>query len=146
MRALEVHRLSGRTFSELEAGFQPRPVLGARFRVVHASPPRWVLHDRIRRRAAGWLRGGWPEEAGALRARYGPDIPGLRVLGYPEAAAVHDGTSTVEDAEERVVVATRRYARAQETWFRKHDVVWRGDPADPAAAAALEDALREAMP
>lgn len=146
LRALEVHRLSGKTFSELEEGFQPTPILGARFAILHASPGRDLLHARIRARAEAWLRDGWPQEVARLRERYGPDIPGLEVLGYPEAGAVLDGRLTREEALERIVVATRRYARAQETWFRKEDARWRGDPADPAALDALETALRAAIP
>lgn len=125
-RALEIQELSGRPLSEHEQEFAPSAVCGAAFAVVHLSPPRPFLHDRIERRARAWLRGPWQAELRALLAA-GHDAtePGLSVLGYPEVLASLRGE--LEDAQliERVVTATRRYARQQETWFRKEECVER---------------------
>ncbi|MBF6506015.1 tRNA (adenosine(37)-N6)-dimethylallyltransferase MiaA, partial [Nocardia farcinica] len=41
-----------------------------------------------------------------------------RAIGYAQMLAVLDGTLTPEQAAEQTVVATRRFARRQETWFR----------------------------
>jgi len=41
-----------------------------------------------------------------------------RALGYSQFLRVIDGTSTVEDAAEETIVATRQFARRQLTWFR----------------------------
>jgi tRNA dimethylallyltransferase len=41
-----------------------------------------------------------------------------RALGYSQFLRVVDGTSTVADAAEETIVATRQFARRQLTWFR----------------------------
>ena len=53
------------------------------------------------------------------------DAAGLRegrtasqAIGYAPVLEVLDGTASLGDAVERTVVATRRFARRQETWFR----------------------------
>ena len=40
-------------------------------------------------------------------------------IGYREVAAYLDGDLTLDEARERTVVATRRFARRQDSWFRK---------------------------
>jgi tRNA dimethylallyltransferase len=40
-------------------------------------------------------------------------------IGYREVAAYLDGELTLDEARERTVVATRRFARRQDSWFRK---------------------------
>jgi tRNA A37 N6-isopentenylltransferase MiaA len=47
---------------------------------------------------------------------------------------------------ERILVATRRYARQQEIWFRKLDVEFRATPENPALKRQLLQALRESAP
>jgi tRNA dimethylallyltransferase len=41
-----------------------------------------------------------------------------RALGYLQAVNVLDGVWSLEQAREDLIVATRRYARRQEKWFR----------------------------
>ena len=46
-------------------------------------------------------------------------------IGYREVAAYLDGDLTLDEARERTVVATRRFARRQDSWFRKDPrVTW----------------------
>jgi tRNA dimethylallyltransferase len=48
-----------------------------------------------------------------------------RAIGYREVAAYLDGELTLDEARERAVVATRRFARRQDSWFRKDPrVMW----------------------
>ncbi len=61
-------------------------------------------------------------------------------IGYREVGAYLDGLLTLDEAKERTVQATRRFARRQDAWFRKDPrVVWvrYDDPAriDKAVAA-----------
>ena len=42
-----------------------------------------------------------------------------RAIGYPEVAAHLRGDLGLDEARERTVVATRRFARRQESWWRK---------------------------
>ena len=119
-RALEIAWLSGEPPSALEARFVPRPILGARFDLFLLGVERTVLHERIARRTHAWMDGGWPEEARALLDRgVDPQAPALRTLGYREVVEWILGGARREEAVERITVRTRRYARQQETWFRK---------------------------
>jgi tRNA dimethylallyltransferase len=125
-RALEIQELSGEPLSQHEKHFEPRAVCGVEFAIVHLSPPRPLLHERIERRAHAWLNGPWQAEVAALLAAgREATAPGLSVLGYPEVLA--SLRNELDDAQllERVVIATRRYARQQETWFRKEVCVER---------------------
>ena len=114
-----------------EREFEPAPVCGAELSVVHFSPPRPLVHERIERRARAWLGGPWQAEIQQiLAAGHAPTAPGLGVLGYPEVLASLRGELPEAELIERVIIATRRYARQQETWFRKEDAAARaGDAA-----------------
>ena len=121
VRALEVCLLTGRPFSAFmpERTYAPHvaPVVQVGLRIDRA-----VLHERIAARVDRMLAGGLLEEVRRL------DVPGpdglrqgptaSRAIGYAQMLAVLDGELTEAEAAERTVVATRRFARRQETWFR----------------------------
>ena len=44
--------------------------------------------------------------------------PRRKALGYSQALAHLDGRMSAAEAVEDTIVATRRFARRQETWFR----------------------------
>ncbi len=54
-----------------------------------------------------------------LAAGYGPSLPAFQAIGYRELAEHVAGEATLEEATERIVRATRRYAKRQITWFRR---------------------------
>jgi len=75
---------------------------------------------RIAARAREWQGTVFVAEVGVLRARGVPaDAPGLRTVGYPEMAALLDGRATADEALAALVLATRRFAKRQRTWFRR---------------------------
>jgi tRNA dimethylallyltransferase len=53
------------------------------------------------------------DQAGLRRGKTAP-----RALGYAQFLKVLDGGTTVEQAAEETIVATRQFARRQLTWFR----------------------------
>jgi tRNA dimethylallyltransferase len=144
-RALELCMLSGRKASDLEAGFRPRPVLGGTFEVALLMPPTASLHERIQRRTAAWLEGGWEDEVRALLdAGHDPGCPGLQTLGYRQVVDLVDSRRTRPEVGEEIVVATRRYARAQRTWFRKEAAARSFASVDDSAVQAVAGMLRAA--
>jgi len=55
---------------------------------------------------------------GLLARGVPPDAPGLDGVGYREVVALLRGDLAAGALREAIVVATRRYAKRQETWFR----------------------------
>ena len=140
VRALEVALAAGEPISRLQATRRP-PLPEARWRIAGLDPPRGLLEARIVRRVRGMFAAGLVEEVRGLADRYPGEWPGRLAIGYREvlgALAGDPGPRDLPDrlraAEERVVIATRRYAKRQLTWFRaERDVTWvpaaAGDPA-----------------
>lgn len=141
VRALEVVALTGRPFSaslpRLEYA-DPRTVQ------VGVDIDRPTLDERIARRVEEMFASGFVEEVEALLARGLADgRTAGRAIGYREVAGFLAGDRTLAEAKEQTVVATRRFARRQDSWFRKDPrVVWvaHDDPRRvEAALAAVAD-------
>jgi tRNA dimethylallyltransferase len=66
---------------------------------------------------------GAMEEARALENRY-PDLPAAKIIGRRELLALHAGEIGEKGAIERAVIATRQYAKRQDTWFRNQLADW----------------------
>ncbi len=99
--------------------------------LVALDPPRDELHARIGARVREMFAGGILDEARALAARFGEDVPAKLPIGYAEAIAVVRGALDVEEAIRRVQVAHRRYARRQVVWLRRErGVAWIRPPYD----------------
>lgn len=137
IRALEVYRLTGRPFSS----FMPQREYVQPAVQVGLAVDRDVLRDRLARRVHRMVEDGLLAEVQRL------DNQGLRqgktasrALGYAQFLRVIDGTSTVAEAAEDTIVATRQFARRQLTWFRADPRIswldWQ-DPSLVAKAAAL---------
>lgn len=143
-RALELCELSGRPASELEAEFRPRPIHGARIEVALLMPSREVLHRRIEERTQEWLKSGWEEEvSGLLEAGTSPAAAGLQILGYRQVLGHLKGELDADRCRHEIIVATRRYAKAQRTWFRKEDPRLSFDRPDSPAVSGLARLLAE---
>jgi tRNA dimethylallyltransferase len=137
VRALEVFELTGRPFSSFMPAreyFQPAVQIGL-------EVDRELLRDRLARRVQWMVDRGLLEEVRRLDAaglRNGKTAP--RALGYAQFLKVLDGGSTVEQAADETIIATRQFARRQLTWFRADPRVTWLDWQDPdllAKAAAL---------
>ncbi len=140
VRAVEVALLSGRRLSDWQRthGFQPSPFDAL---VIGLTVPTAALDARIATRVDAMLAAGWLEEVRSLVARgYGAGAPAWRTLGYAAMRDVVEGRTELAVARAGTVLATRRYAKRQRTWFRgEPDVVWR-DP-DAERARIVDDAL-----
>jgi tRNA dimethylallyltransferase len=115
IRALEVHRLTGRPFSS----FMPQREYVQPAVQIGLGVDRDMLRERLALRVHGMVGNGLLEEVRRLDAaglRRGKTAP--RALGYAQFLEVLDGVATVAEAAEDTVVATRQFARRQLTWFR----------------------------
>ncbi len=139
VRALEAQRIAGVPLSEQHArhGFRDEPFDVA---WLALDLPRDSLWARLRARTERMFRDGLVDEVRALYAAgFGSELRPLRAIGYREVGALLRGELTPEGALEAVVLATRRFARRQRTWFRSEPgLAW----IDAELADAVEIALR----
>jgi tRNA dimethylallyltransferase len=137
LRALEVHRATGRPLSSWQAATSGEPPYAVRTFVL--SPPVARLDERIAARAAAMWRGGLVEETEAvLRAGFAPDLAPLQAIGYREAQSYLRGEIGADDAVRAMTLATRQYAKRQRTWFRRSEASWYE------SSAALREMARRA--
>ena len=141
IRALEVALAAGEPISHLQATRRP-PLPEACWRIAGLDRPRDLLEARIVRRIQSMFAADLVGEVRRLRDRYPGGWPGRLAIGYREVLGVlvddpepHDLPNRLHAAEEQVVIATRRYAKRQMTWFRaERGVTWvPGAAGDPAA-------------
>ena len=121
LRALEVHRITGKPLSAWQREHRFREDF---FRVVgiflHRS--REELYRRIDERTLRMMDAGFPNEVRELLERgYGPELKPMQSLGYKQLVAHLMGRCSFAEAVEEIQRQTRRYAKRQMTWFR-------GDP------------------
>ena len=125
LRALEVARVSGRPLSSwiAEQPFGTQRVDALR---LGLTLPRTVLYDRIAGRVARMVERGWVEEVARLLDRgLDPGLPAFQAIGYRQLVRHLEGEWSLEQAIGETVKATRRFAKRQETWFRREpDVTW----------------------
>ena len=143
VRALEVLELTGRPLSDWQAGhaFSDRPYEMLSFVL---SPPNEVLERRITGRAAQMWTGGLLEEVERVLALgFSPELASLRAIGYREAIAHLAGKTDGAAALAAMVLATRRYAKRQRTWFRRlSGAVWL-DGGEESSAGRIAARARE---
>ncbi len=139
IRALEVTIGSGRRFSSFGPGLETYPPTP--FVQIALRWPRATLDERIRRRYRAQLEAGFLDEVRAL-AEGGLSTTAAHALGYRELLAHLDGECTLDDAIERAVVRTRRFARRQVRWFRRDPRIrWIDMPASAEKLVETWDAV-----
>jgi tRNA dimethylallyltransferase len=141
VRALEVIELSGRPFSatlpDYGSGAPARPITQIGLRV-----PREELDRRIEARVDHmWQSGFEAEVRGLVEAGLRDGKTASRALGYQQMLRHLDGEWTLEQARDETARATRRFARRQESWFRRDPRV-RWLPAEGAGEELTARALQ----
>ena len=117
VRALEVIELSGRPFTATMPEYR---YLYEGAVQVGLAVPRPALDERIARRVARMWAAGFVDEVRALAAAGLRDgRTASRALGYAQVLRFLAGEWTEEEAREQTIRATRRFARRQESWFRR---------------------------
>lgn len=125
LRALEVAKVSRKPLSAWIRE-QPFGIQGIAATRVGLTLPRSILYDQIAGRVARMMEEGWLEEvAGLVRQGLSPDLPAFQAIGYRQLVRHLEGNGSLEEAIAETVQATRRFAKRQETWFRKEPgVTW----------------------
>jgi tRNA dimethylallyltransferase len=116
VRALEVIEISGRPFT---ATLPDHRYLYDTVQ-IGLTVPRPELDERITLRVRRMWDAGLVEEVRALEAAGLRDgLTAGRALGYAQVLRLLAGECTQEQAVEETARATRRFARRQESWFRR---------------------------
>jgi tRNA dimethylallyltransferase len=138
VRALEVIEISGRPFTATMPAFaENRPAVQ-----IGLTLPRPELDQRIAARVDRMWQAGLEAEVRSLAAQGLRDgKTASRALGYQQLLRYLDGERTLDEARLETMKATRRFARRQESWFRRDPRV-RWLDASPPADALLAEALQ----
>lgn len=148
IRALEVHRLTGRPISDWQGQWDRDG--GATDRVlIGLTWDREALNARINERVRAMMADGLLEEArrhfeaGRLTGQAG------EALGYKQLVRHLKGDWSLDEAVEQIKIETRRFAKNQRTWLRRLRRIpgstWIDTQAEPRgnwAQIAVEQCLR----
>ena len=140
VRALEVIEITGRPFT---ASLPQLEYVDPVTIQIGVEIDRDTLDARIERRVDRMFAAGLVEEVERLLGEgLAEGRTASRAIGYREVAAYLSGELSLDEARERTLVATRRFARRQESWFRRDPrIVWvRHD--DPERAERAVEAVR----
>jgi tRNA dimethylallyltransferase len=137
VRALEVVELTGHPFSAI---LPNRTYLYDRVVQLGLDVPRDVLDRRIEERVDRMWRAGLVDEVRALEeAGLRDSRTARRALGYVQVLAFLAGEYDEAEARARTIQATRRFARRQDSWFRKDPrISWLRFDADDLVDQALD--------
>ena len=116
VRALEVTLGSGKPFSQFGPGMDSYPPTP--FTQIGLQLSRETIDKRISERYEQQIANGFLEEVETVMAK-GISRTAAPALGYKEFYSHLRGECSLEEATEKAVIATRRFARRQERWFRR---------------------------
>lgn len=120
VRALEVEQITGKPFSSFHRDREKEPVDPSVHYIV-LSQERKKLYDRINARVDQMMDEGFYEEVvSLLKKGYGRELKALKSIGYNELIAYHFGEITREEAVKKIKQNSRRLAKRQFTWHRRH--------------------------
>ena len=111
--------MKGTTYAEQRAKLAHIPQLvPAVFFGMAVDPD--VLCARIDARVDAMVETGLVAEVeGLLDRGFREGVTAPQAIGYKEIVEALDGFISLDEAVERIKLATRRYAKRQRTWFRK---------------------------
>ena len=144
-RALEVIERTGRPMSAQLAEDLRGATRGADLSLVLAPADRAALFERIAVRFDAMLAQGLVAEVETLRARgdLHAGLPALRLIGYRQLWDHLEGATTLAEATQKAVAATRQLARRQLTWLRAEPGAEWFDPFDTATPERIAARIAE---
>ena len=124
LRALEVFQETGETITAHNARTAAIPPKFDPLWIGTDFENRQDLYRRIDLRVRLMVKAGLLDE---IRAVLGSGIPekatAMQAIGYKEFIDALAGRSTVEEAIRQVQQSSRRYAKRQQTWFRRNEKI-----------------------
>jgi tRNA dimethylallyltransferase len=143
VRALEVGEITGAPF----AASLPEQTYLLPTVQVGLAVPREQLDARIDARVDRmWAAGLVAEVATLVGQGLRDGLTAARALGYAQVLAALDGHTTEDEARELTARLTRRFARKQESWFRRDPRVHWVEAPDAADATDLARRVLDLLP
>lgn len=125
VRALEVLDATGRSLGEWRKAPGQALVSADKAELIYVSPPREVLYARCDARLDAMIEKGALDEVRMLMTlELDDDLPLMRAVGVRSLRDFLAGSLSLEAALEAVKTDTRRYAKRQITWARRHMISW----------------------
>ena len=118
IRALEVHRLTGRPISSFQRQFEAERPLHD-WMLIGLRRDKALESRRINARVRKMVEAGLVDEVESLLAEDEPlSKQAASAIGYAEIIEHLEGRTDRETAVERIKINTRRLAKGQRTWFK----------------------------
>ena len=123
VRAVEIHRLTGKTATEHDEETRRRPPRYDAARIVLNYKNRADLYARIDERVTQMAADGlFDEVRRLLDSGLSAECTAMQAIGYKEAVLALKGELTEDEALDLIRQGSRRYAKRQITWFGR----WEG--------------------
>ena len=124
-RAWEVMKATGRGLISWHRE-TPKPVLELKnCEKILVDGDAFIINNRISSRFDQMLDNGLLEEASKNFSTWDKKNPSSKAIGAKELMAFLNDDISTEQLKEKVVVATRQYAKRQRTWFRSKMKSWK---------------------
>ena len=124
-RAWEVMKATGRGLVSWHRE-TPKPVLELKnCEKILVDGDAFIINNRISSRFDQMLDNGLLEEASKNFSTWDKKNPSSKAIGAKELMAFLNDDISMEQLKEKVVVATRQYAKRQRTWFRSKMKSWK---------------------
>lgn len=139
IRAMEVFELTGRGISSFQKQFDaPAPAGG--WKIIGLRREKADAGKRINARVKKMIQAGLVDEVRALLAESKPLSQQARcAIGYAEIIEYINGRTGLDETVEQIKINTRKFAKAQRTWFKTFkDVQWLDAGADDSVEKMLK--------
>jgi tRNA dimethylallyltransferase len=137
-RAVEIATLTGQPLSAQTPKSEDRN----RAFAIRVLCPRPLLQERSRQRVDQMLAAGLIDEVRELLASgVNPQSKPMQSIGYAQVVEFLEGKITEAELPEQIQIATRQYAKRQETWFKKvqFDATWTSGSSTESLVQILKD-------
>ncbi|WP_347374394.1 tRNA (adenosine(37)-N6)-dimethylallyltransferase MiaA [Aequorivita sp. Q41] len=119
IRALEIYRETGKPYSSFLK--QKKTVRDFKTIFIGLTADRELIYDRINQRVDTMIHEGLLAEAESLVPYKNKNA--LQTVGYRELFEYFEGNLTQEEAISEIKKNTRRFAKRQNTWFKKNEAI-----------------------
>src|SRR5690606_3258522 len=119
IRALEIYRATGKPYSSFLKNETSQRNFDTIF--IGLTAERETIYNRINLRVDKMVEAGLIEEAKSLYVH--KEKNALQTVGYRELFEYFDGNFSKEEAISEIKKNTRRFAKRQNTWFKKNETI-----------------------